>query len=188
MLRTYAKGQLKRGWPVRRRIPVTRWIVTEIALLSGLRVSEIASLRCGDVQWGEGGGSILVHRGKGGKTRLVKVGRPLADSLRRYLHWKEKRGESVEAQSPLLLSPHTGRSLTSRALQKMFARVMAGTGIQGHCFHHLRHTFATHLYRASGNNLRLVQRQLGHASVRTTEIYAHVLDEETERAVNRLYR
>ena len=70
----------------------------------------------------------------------------------------------------------------------MFARVCGAAGVVGHRFHDTRHTFAAELYRASGHNLRMVQTQLGRASVRTTEVYAHVLDGETERAVNALYR
>ena len=58
----------------------------------------------------------------------------------------------------------------------------------GHRFHDLRHTYASYLYHASGNNLRMVQKQLGHQSIRTTEVYADVLDGETEKAVNALYR
>ncbi len=63
-----------------------------------------------------------------------------------------------------------------------------GQAFAGHRFHDLPHTYASYLYRASGNNLRMVQTQLGHQSIRTTEIHADVLDGETEKAVNPLYR
>ena len=174
-----------RRW--RRRSTVLEWIVIEIALETGLRVSEIAALRCGDVTLDKRGGSIFVRSGKGGKSRLVRFGGNMGKSLSRYLDWKHRRGESLDPDAPLLFSTQTRRTMTSRALQKMFSRVAKTAGVEGHTFHSLRHTFASHLYRASGNNLRLVQKQLGHASVRTTEIYADVLDGETEKAVNRLY-
>jgi site-specific recombinase XerD len=133
------------------------------------------------------GGSLLVRRGKGGRTRLVKFGAQLSVALKEFVAWKETRDEPRDAVAPLILSANTGRAVTTRALQKMFARVAGTASIQGHRFHDLRHTYASHLYRASGNNLRLVQKQLGHASVKTTEIYAHVLDDDAEKAVSALY-
>ena len=170
-----------------RRSAVHEWIVLEIALFSGLRVSEIAALKCGDFEFNQAGGRLIVRRGKGGKRRAVWIGEGLAESLKRYLAWKQRRGEPVTQESPAFFSKASGKEYTTRALQKMFSRVAVEAGVKGHTFHHLRHTYATYLYRASGNNLRLVQKQLGHSSIRTTEIYADVLDVETERAVNALY-
>lgn len=170
-----------------KRSIVLEWIVIELALYTGLRVSEIASMVCGDLALRPDGGSLVVRNGKGGKPRVVKYGAALAGELVRFLEWKRCIGESADEASPLLLSSNTGSTLTSRALQKMFFRIARAAGVNGHRFHDLRHTNASHLYRASGHNLRLVQKQLGHASIRTTQVYADVFDEETERAVNRLY-
>lgn len=173
------------GWS--KRSAVHEWITIELALNTGLRVSEIAGLACGDVWRGDDGGSLLVRRGKGGRTRLVKFSAQLSGALAEFLAWKEAREDPTDADAPLILSLNTGRAVTTRALQKMFARVAGRARVLGHRFHDLRHTYASHLYRASANNLRLVQKQLGHASVRTTEIYADVLDGEAEKAVNALY-
>ena len=77
-----------------------------------------------------------------------------------------------------------------RALQKSYQRSMDRAGItqpHGVGIHSLRHTYASFLYKASKGNLRLVQRQLGHASIKTTEIYAHLFDQEIQKAVSRLY-
>ncbi|GAH75377.1 unnamed protein product, partial [marine sediment metagenome] len=52
--------------------------------------------------------------------------------------------------------------------------------------HCLRHTYATRLYKASGYNLRLVQKQLGHSSVSTTQVYADVMDSDVDQAVANL--
>jgi site-specific recombinase XerD len=179
------KRVVSRRW--RKRSAVHEWLVLEIALESGLRVSEIAALTCGDFEFAKTGGRLIVRRGKGGKRRAVWIGKGLVESARSYLAWKERQREPVSPEAPALLSKATGRAYTARALQKMFGRVAKQAGVQGHTFHHLRHTYATYLYRASGNNLRLVQKQLGHSSIRTTEVYADVLDVETERAVNSLY-
>ena len=59
-------------------------------------------------------------------------------------------------------------------------------GIQDHSIHHLRHTYASHLYKASKFNLRLVQKQLGDSSIKTTEVYADVFDEDIDKALERL--
>lgn len=187
LLREYARKRAASGrW--KRRSAVLEWVVLEIALESGLRVSEIASLTCGDIEFIEKGGCIYVRRGKGGKSRTVWFGKNLASVLKRYLHWKARKEEYLCRKAPLLLSKRTGQGMTARALQKMFARVAEAVGVRGHSFHHMRHTYATYLYRASGNNLRLVQKQLGHASIRTTEIYADILDEDAKQAVNQIYK
>lgn len=173
------------GWS--RRSAVKEWIVLEIALGTGLRLSEIAGLACGDLSIRPDGGSLVVRRGKGGKARLVKFGAELARNLERFLHWKSRQDEPSGPQDVLIASPCRADGTSPRALQKMFARVAGAAGVRGHRFHDLRHTHASYLYRASGHNLRLVQKQLGHSSVATTQVYADVLDDETEKAVNALY-
>ena len=198
------------------RVPVNDWLVIDLALSTGLRVSEIANLRCGDI-WvddlpeltdGQAGGraSLIVRNGKNGKQRIVKFGAAFKEHLREYLEWKKKNGEGCGPESPLILSSNTrglsrGRSprgkMTTRALQKAFERNAKRAGIQarpndcsvgrGHSIHSLRHTYATFLLRASGN-LRLVQKQLGHSSITTTEVYADVLNPELDRALAKLYK
>jgi len=185
-LRACARGRAEsRRWG--KRSAVVEWSVLEIAFETGLRVSEIAALQCGDLELNADGGNLLVRRGKGGKSRTVMFGKTHAKSLAQYLDWKLRRGELVEDRAPLLPSGRTGRPLTSRALQKMFARVAKAAGVEGHSIHHLRHTYATFLLRASGGNLRLVQKQLGHSAVTVTQVYADVMQDETMKAVSRLY-
>ena len=80
--------------------------------------------------------------------------------------------------------------MTKRALQKSYKRSLAKAGItqsRGVGIHSLRHTYASFLLKASKFNLRLVQRQMGHASSKTTEVYAHVFDQDMEKALERLY-
>ena len=75
--------------------------------------------------------------------------------------------------------------MTTSAIQKVVKRVMRLAGLLVHySVHSLRHIYATLLYKSSGNNLRLVQQQLGHSSVQTTTVYANVMDEDVEKAVN----
>lgn len=157
----------------------------EIALGSGLRVAEIASLACGDLALGENSGSIDVRCGKGGKARTVIIPGDLCRTLDRFLRWKRRAGYPVENESPLIAARRTDRFMSSRALQKMFSRLQAAAGINPHRFHDLRHTYGSYLLRASGNDLVFVRDQLGHADIETTTVYLHALN--AEKAVNALY-
>lgn len=187
-LRASLLARIETARPMPGRVAMLEWITAEIALQTGLRVGELAALAWGDFIDRESGGSVLVRRGKGGKSRLVKFGQGLAEALARYRAWKDERGESTEPDVPLFFSPGGPRAISKRAIQKMFARAQRRAGLEPRRFHALRHTYASQLYRASSHNLRMVQKQLGHASIRTTQIYADVLDGETEKAVDQLYR
>jgi site-specific recombinase XerD len=172
-------------------------LIIKLALYSGLRVKEIADLKCGDISLetepacaGASAGrpaSLTVRNGKGGKTRLVMFNGELKLALMEYLKDKKIKGEEIIADAPLLKSDKSGGHLSKRTLQRVFERMAKMAGITGHCFHHLRHTYASHLYKASGYNLRLVQKQLGHANIRTTQIYADVFDEDLNKALEKLY-
>jgi integrase/recombinase XerC len=128
---------------------------------------------------------VFVRRGKCGRPRYVRIRRQFVRACTDFLAWKEAVGEPVDDDAPLLLS--SGGHFTTRGLQKAFDRCCARVGITEHSIHHARHTYASHLYVASGKDLRLVQRQLGHTNIRTTEVYAHVFDHNVDRAVEKLY-
>ena len=162
-------------------------LITNLALLSGLRVKEITDLKCGDISMESEPASLTVRNGKGGKTRLVRFNGELKLALMEYLKDKEIKGEGIGADAPLLKSDKSGGHLSKRTLQRVFERMAKMAGITGHCFHHLRHTYASYLYRASNYNLRLVQKQLGHASIKTTQVYADVFDEDLTKALGKLY-
>ena len=162
------------------------WLVIDLALSTGLRVSEIANLRCGDIWADDGRASLIVRNGKNGKQRLVRFGNGFKEHLKKYLDWKKNNGQDCGPESPLILSSNTMGQMTTRALQKVFERNAQRVGIESHSIHSLRHTYATFLLRASGN-LRLVQKQLGHSSITTTEVYADVLNPDLDRALAKLY-
>jgi site-specific recombinase XerD len=166
--------------------PVRDWAIIDTALSSGLRVSELAALQVGDVAVGHGQAEILVRSGKGGKARQVRIGPDLKAHLREFLAWKEVRGEPVVPEAPLFASERA-RAYTTRGIQKRFEKACADAGVARRGVHACRHTYASVLYRASGYNLRLVQKQLGHSSIVTTQIYADVFAPEVEAAVRALY-
>lgn len=170
------------------KVAVRDCFIIALALSTGLRVAEIAHLKCGDLFLKGPICSLLVRRGKGGKKRLVRFNGALKRHCEDYLRWKQKVGEPTAAGDPLLLSSNTGRRMTTRALQKVFKRSAARAGLASHyAIHCLRHTYACELYRASSYNLRLVQKQLGHSSISTTQVYADVMEPDMQRALQRLY-
>jgi len=173
----------------RRKIPVRDYLIVDLALSTGLRVMEIAQLDCGDVFIRDGISSLLVRNGKCGKRRLVRFGESLKDHLNEYILWKQNVGEPTGPSDPLFLSSNTGCHLTTRAIQKAFKRTAVKAGLSSHySIHCLRHTYACQLYKASSYNLRLVQKQLGHSSIHTTEVYADVMEPDIQDALRRLYR
>jgi integrase/recombinase XerC len=107
--------------------------------------------------------------GKGSKQRVVPVGETALAAVRTYL---ALRGQPVRGE-PLLLAPRGG-PMHPRAVQLMLKRKLAAAGLPADLTpHKLRHACATHLL-ANGADLRLVQEQLGHASLSTTQIYTHL--------------
>jgi len=164
-------------------------VIINLALLAGLRVKEIAYLKCGDISLETEPASLTVppEAGKGGKTRLVRFNGELKLVIRQYLKEKRLSGEATGRDDPLFKSPAKGGGVSRRTVQRVFERMAKKAGITGHCFHHLRHTYASHLYKASNYNLRLVQKQLGHASIKTTQVYADVFDEDLTKALGKLY-
>ena len=173
----------------RLKIPVRDYLIIDLALSTGLRVMEIAQLDCGDFFIRDGISSLLVRNGKCGKRRLVRFGDSLKEHLNEYLSWKKDSSEPTGPNDPLLLSSNTGRHLTTRAIEKVFKRTAVKAGLAAHySIHCLRHTYACQLYKASGYNLRLVQKQLGHSSIHTTEVYADVMEPDIQDALRELYK
>lgn len=147
----------------------------ELMYASGLRVSEIVSLKT--VALGLNEGVVRVVNGKGGKERLVPFGGEAGQWLRKYF---------AEARTPLLegkttdavfVGRHTGTGLTRQAFWALIKRYATVANIPVALSPHtLRHAFATHLLN-HGADLRVVQLLLGHADISTTQIYTHVARE-----------
>ena len=144
---------------------------------SGLRVSELCSLRLGDLDLQRG---LVAPHGKGGKRRLVPVGEVAMDFTSRYL--RDVRPKyAAEGERVLFVSPRGG-AFTREGFWRMVRRYAVGAGIVPlPSPHKLRHSFATHLLRG-GADLRAVQAMLGHADLGTTEIYTHVAQDHVRAA------
>lgn len=164
---------------------IRAWALLDTLLSSGLRASEVAALRVGDCLLGYGQASLVVRQGKGGKQREVFIPQELKAHLKAFLTWRKGRGEDVSDGAPMF----TGQRgpLTRNGVWRLVKGLMAAVGLDPrYATHSCRHTFATHLYRASGADLEIVQEQLGHASIKTTTIYAKVTKEDKARAADAL--
>lgn len=177
-----AKNKALKGNKV---IPVRNWFMVEMGLFTGLRVKEIANLTVSDLYIDENRSSLIVKQGKGNKPRVVFLPEAFKKECFFYLDWKQKS----LPPSDYLFTNSKGRQLTKRALQKAFKGRIGLAGIETHySIHCLRHTYGSFLYRSSGHNLRLVQEQLGHSNIKTTQVYASLMNDEVKRAVEKLYQ
>ncbi len=185
-LKDYCRRRAERTSGDGREHPVRDWAIVHVALDTGLRVSEICALEIRDLILDGGHPALIVRDGKGGKKRGVKLGSALQIHLRDFVAWKGGEGESVTAAAPVFVSGRDG-PLTRTAVYRIFRTAADAVGIPARfSIHSCRHTYASMLYRASSFNLRLVQKQLGHRSIQTTQIYADVLDEDAAIAVENL--
>jgi integrase/recombinase XerD len=146
----------------------------------GLRVSEITGLRLEQVDLQVG---YLTVRGKGGKERVVPIGRAAREALEAY--FAEARGRLAAGRNtPWVFVRAKGQAISRQTVWKLIKRRAAAAGLRQRVSPHtLRHSFATHLLHG-GADLRVVQTLLGHADVGTTQIYTHV-EPERLRAVHR---
>ena len=164
------------------------WLIIELLLNTGLRVSELADLKCSDIVLRDELSCVVVRKGKGGKYREVLISRTFQDEAKEYLKWKEVNGEKVGPEDVLLYSPKSKEKYSTRALQLAFKRCLRGAKIdEWHSIHHLRHTYASLLLAASKNSLPLVQRQLGHSNITTTQVYTKVFKQEITDAIENLF-
>lgn len=145
----------------------------ELLYASGLRVTELVSVKVTEVSLSEG---VVRITGKGSKTRLVPMGEEATDWITRYLN--EGRPHILEKRlSDSLFVTNRGDCMTRQAFWYLIKRYALLAGIDKPMSPHvLRHAFATHLLN-HGADLRVVQMLLGHADISTTQIYTHVARE-----------
>ena len=154
----------------------------ELLYATGLRVSEIVSLKVSQVNLEAG---YLTVVGKGSKERAVPIGSYARQRLLDYL--AGARAKILAGRlSPYLFVNRAGRRLTRQGFWKRLRLAVRRASLAGKVSPHtLRHAFATHLVER-GADLRAVQMMLGHADIATTQIYTHVARERL-RAVHRQF-
>ncbi|MDR9837836.1 site-specific tyrosine recombinase XerD [Herbaspirillum huttiense] len=149
----------------------------ELMYASGLRVSELVTLKSIEVGMNEG---VLRVTGKGSKTRLVPFGEEAGAWMARYL--AEARSQILQGQiDDALFVTARGGPMTRQMFWTLIKKYALQAGITVRLSPHtLRHAFATHLLN-HGADLRVVQLLLGHADISTTQIYTHVARERLKQ-------
>jgi len=140
----------------------------ELFYSSGLRLSELTSLAPDDIDHADGTVRVI---GKGGKTRVVPVGR---HALAAVKAWLASRRALVHEGEAALFVNRSGARLGPRAVQARLKQWAVRAGLDAPVHPHmLRHSFASHVLQSSGD-LRAVQEMLGHASISTTQVYTQL--------------
>ncbi len=154
----------------------------ELAYATGVRVSELITVRVNDLDLEEG---FVTVTGKGSKRRGIPVGRRAKTALEAYLREARPGFDRGAGKGALFLSA-AGRPLSRMGAWKIIRRHVQAAGIAKRVTPHtLRHTFATHLLQG-GADLAAVQEMLGHADISTTQLYTQV-DREYLAEVHRKY-
>lgn len=142
----------------------------EILYATGIRVSELIQMDVAHVNLSMGFVTII---GKSDKERIIPIGGPAAEALKRYLEHGRNHFISKYQDNSLFLN-HQGKRLTRQGFWKILKKLAKEAGIENDLTPHtLRHSFATHLLQ-NGADLKAVQEMLGHADISTTQIYTQL--------------
>lgn len=145
----------------------------ELLYATGIRVSELIGLRMNSINWQVG---LLVVMGKGGKERIVPIGKTAYDCVKYYV--EQARPQLMQGKSSdILFLNRFGGKFTRQGFWKIVVDYARKSGLHKKVHPHtFRHSFASHLLEG-GADLRTVQVMLGHADISTTQIYTHITRE-----------
>lgn len=146
------------------------WAMLETLYATGVRISELLSIRTSDISLSEG---FIRVMGKGQKERIIPLGKLAIRAIKEYIQLARGKLLKSKASEYLFLNNH-GRIISRmgfwKILQQYLKKVKITKRVTPHSF---RHSFATHLLEG-GANLRAVQEMLGHSNITTTQIYTHL--------------
>ncbi len=153
--------------------------ILEVLYGTGIRVSECAGIEMKDIDFEL---NVLLIRGKGNKERYVPFGHYAAVAIQQYI--KKARDplmKKYQKRHSVLFVNHHGDGITSTGIEYVLNQVIKKSSLTSDIHPHmLRHTFATHLLN-NGADMRTVQELLGHSSLSSTQIYAHVTKEKLQK-------
>jgi len=164
------------------------YVMINLALNTGLRVSELVKLDVSDIiPYGDITHVLTVRPeiAKGGRPRKIPLNSNIRKELDQYIFHYKQEHKSYQPESPLFRSRITKKRLGIRGFQQVI-RLLSMKALGHPCNPHmLRHTFATYLLRQS--NIRIVQELLGHSSISSTQVYTHPTSSDKKEAVNKLF-
>ncbi|MBT3921705.1 MAG: tyrosine recombinase XerC [Nitrospina sp.] len=165
-------------------LPTRDKAMLELFYSCGLRISELVSLALEDINLESRMVKVL---GKGGKERLLPVGRHCIEALKTYLNVRMDKIRNTDSATDQLFLNHRGGGITVRGMRKVVEKyIKQGNFPGGVSPHSIRHSFATHLLEG-GADLRSIQELLGHSSLSTTQKYTHLTLDRLSEAYDKAH-
>lgn len=157
----------------------------EVLYGTGIRVSECQQIKLEDIDFDM---SVLFVRGKGNKDRYVPFGYYAGQAMKEYINYaRAELMAKSQADHPYLFVNHRGAHITTEGISYILNQLIKKSSLSSDIHPHmLRHTFATHLLN-NGADMRTVQELLGHQSLASTQIYAHVTKEHLQDSYNKFH-
>jgi len=160
----------------------------EVLYSTGLRVSELISLRFSDIKINNDGGveNNIIVRGKGNKERMVLLTKTSCLALKEYLQKVSEKFEKIRFKYLFFASKN---KVDNHITRQRFGQILKNLALVNNIDcnrvspHIIRHSFATHLLD-DGMDLRSIQELLGHSDISTTQIYTHILSSRLQKIVN----
>lgn len=163
------------------RHPIRDKAIFELLYATGIRCSELVTIRFADIDWHN---KTIRIAGKGSRERLVLFGQKSKKKLIEYL---DKERPKPKKDNEYIFLNYRRQQLTTRSIQRIFEMFRKLLKIERHITpHKIRHSFATHLLN-QGTDLRIVQELLGHKSLASTEKYTHVSLEELAKLCDTIH-
>lgn len=165
---------------------IREWMAIDLITSTGMRVSEAANIRCGDIKTKYGESAIFIREGKGSKSRTVQIPDSLKKHFKSFLKWKADRNEATTDNDHLFIGQRG--PWTAQAVQQAVKKYLKQLNLyeSGKSVHALRHSYAVNFYKQE-KDLIALQKQLGHSSIQTTQIYADVTAEDIQRQIKGLW-
>jgi integrase/recombinase XerD len=176
-LTDYEQDQLVNVFNVRYFSSYRNKVMIQLFLHTGLRLAEMIDCKWKDINLMTG--QLKVVEGKGKKDRMIWIDE---DTVATLEQWKEHQYNELCKQEYVFTNRY-GKQLVPKDIREMVTKYAIKAGIEKHVTPHtLRHSFATDLLRAT-DNIRKVQKALGHSDISTTQKYTHIVDSELEQAM-----
>ena len=157
--------------------------IITLFLNCGMRLAELVQIDIKDIMFNDCKMTVI---GKGNKERTIYLNKACMNAINNYLEVRPKEGIDYKSKDALFLSERKER-ISRRTVQHIVEKELthAGLDTSKYSTHKLRHTAATLMYQYGEVDIRALQELLGHASISTTEIYTHVVDDQVRNAVER---
>ncbi len=164
------------------KFPLRNNTIITLFLENGLRVSELININLSDLNLNDNYIKII---GKGNKERLCYLNKNTKEQIKEYIQTRNTGKENIiNIKEPLFLSYRKSR-LNRRTVEEITEKAYKLAGLEnlGYTTHTLRHTSATIMYQYTNADILLIKEFLGHSSVQSTQIYAHINNEQIRNAV-----